>query len=91
MTLWRTRYVMGSSNPEVCAVVIDRVHFARIDETAIGDVADESVVLPTIPERLDDVGEFGGARIALAMVDRSIAAEISGRRRIGYLCRLRLC
>ena len=61
----------------------DGMDLAGVDEPATFDIADESILLPAVPQGLDDRCKFLRALIAALMRDRLFKAEIPALREIG--------
>src|SRR5262249_48202354 len=59
--------------------------FLRIEKDAVIDVADESILGPTVPQSGHDIVEFARAAITLAMLHVLVQPEIKPR--IGVGCR----
>ena len=72
-----------AAHREIFALVIEHMHFRRIEEDAVLDVADESIVGPAIPQPGDHVVELARAAIAFAMLHMLVEAEIERRVGIG--------
>ena len=70
------RHIERPAHREELAFVIERMQPLRIEKLPAGLVADEGVVVPAVPQRGDDIGEFAGAFVALAVLEVLIAAEI---------------
>ncbi len=83
MALRRPWQVQRTVHVEERAMMADRLQHRGIDEAPAGLVTDEGVVLPAVPQRLDQRREFVGARVALAVIGRGGPAEIARRARIG--------
>ena len=57
--------------------MVQWTHLVRVDiERPVCLSATNSVVLPAIPQTLDDIDEFVGARVAQLVVEVLVAAEI---------------
>ena len=59
--------------------MIERTDLVRVDIAAGLLVGDNRVVLPAIPQTLDDIDELVGARVAQLMFEVLVAAEIQRR------------
>ncbi|HEY0282943.1 MAG TPA: hypothetical protein VGC27_10015, partial [Rhizomicrobium sp.] len=57
--------------------MIEDVQLGRIEEAIVRFVEQERLVVPTVPEALDDLNIFGGAGVPLLMADLFLEAEIA--------------
>src|SRR3954447_25703392 len=81
MALRRARNVERAAHLEVLALVIEWMQLRRIEELPARLGAHEGVVIPAIPKRGDDLGEFVGALVALGMAVVSVPVEVQRVRR----------
>ncbi len=72
-----------AAHREIFALVIEHVHFRRIEKDAVLDVADPGIVGPAVPQSGHDVVELPRAAIALAVLHMLVEAEIERGVRIG--------
>ena len=70
--------VEAAVDREVIAVEIRDVEFLRIEIRRIVLIVDESVLVPCVPERIDDGETFTRSRITLRMRRQFCVTEISG-------------
>src|SRR5262249_21430741 len=68
--------VERSAHGKILDLVIEHMHFRRVEESAMRDVADEGVVGPAVPQARDDVIKLPGTAIALAVLDMLLKAKI---------------
>src|SRR5215831_16380979 len=78
MALRRPRDIERAAHLEVLSLVVECVELCRVEIDLGRPVADECVVLPAVPQSLDDLDEFVGAVVALVMRVMRVAAEIPG-------------
>ncbi len=79
--LHRAGDIHRSAHRKIFALVIEHMHFRRIEKHAVLDVADPGIVRPTVPQPRHHVIEFARPAIALAVLHVVVHAEI--QRRIG--------
>jgi hypothetical protein len=75
--LGRSRYVERARDRIISAAMRDRVNLRRIDKACVKLVADKRIVLPAIPERVDNVREFLGTVITRLVFRHGVQAEIA--------------
>ena len=83
LALRRTRGDRGPLDREVLTCEVDVVQFVPIDEPSGGDVADDGVVLPAVPEPPDHLNRVGG------LVEQVSAADIAASEQLGLVCECR--
>ncbi|MCY1216913.1 hypothetical protein D9M72_288030 [compost metagenome] len=79
MALRRPRQVQRALHVEEGAMVRHRLQPGGIDKAPVVLVADQGIVFPAVPQRLDEIRELVGTRIALSVVRRRGAAEVACR------------
>ena len=75
--LHRARDIERPAHVEIFALVVEHVEPVGIEIDAALDVADERVLGPAVPQPGHDLDEFARARIALAMLQVILEAEIA--------------
>src|SRR5580692_12822111 len=82
MALRRPRHIERAAHREMLSLVVQHMQLGGV-EIAPGDaVADERVVVPTVPQPAHDLDELDRTFVALAMLIMLLAAEIVGLREI---------
>ncbi len=82
MALRRARHVDRPGHLEEPALVVERMHLRRVDKAAGRLVGDDRVVVPAIPQPLDDIDEFVGPLVAQLVLHVRVAAEVERRLRL---------
>ena len=62
--------------------MIEDMHLAAIEKYARGSIAKERIIVPTVPEAVDDLRKLARATVALDLRRMSYTAEIVGLGRI---------
>ena len=81
--LHRPRDIDRTANREIFALVIEHVHFRRIEEDAVLHIADPGIVRPAVPQSGDHIVELARAAITFAVLHVLLEAEIERSIRIG--------
>src|SRR5579864_4104414 len=84
MALRRARDVERAKHGKMLAAVVEIVQFFRMKELPGLLVANERIVVPSVPQADDDAGEFTRPVVALAMLVVRFAIEIA---RLVFLAR----
>ena len=80
MALRRTRQIQRPLHLEKAAIMIDGMHLLHVDEASARLVANKSVIVPAVPECLDELRELCRARIALRVIWYRVVTKVARRR-----------
>ncbi len=80
LALRRTRGDRRPLDREVLAGEVDVVQLVAVDEASGGDVADDGVVLPAVPEPADHLDGVGG------LVEQVSPADVAAAEQLGLVC-----
>src|SRR5882724_106811 len=76
-SLRRPFNVESALHGEILALVVQRMELLRQEAQARVLVVDKRVILPCIPERLDNLDEFAGLRVTIRMRRQAIEPKIA--------------
>src|ERR1700724_1848546 len=82
MALRRPPHLEGAAHREMLSLVVQHMQLGGVGIAPGDAVADERVVVPTVPQPAHDLDELDRTFVALAMLIMLLAAEIVGLREI---------
>ena len=65
------------------SLVVQDMQFGGVEIGCARPVANEGVIVPTVPKSLNDLDEFLGARVAIGVLEMVLAGEVAAFVQVG--------